>query len=248
MYSSLTTKHKSFLKRYSHNARFRIAVELLNPNPEDKILDYGTGNGHMIEKVIEKSNCHIVGYEPASYMFEELKKNKLISRNRKVELCTDIKDYPPKYFHKICCLEVFEHLPKSNQYKEIKRMLNLLNDGGKLLISVPIECGFSSLCKNIARILIQSAHANTTFKNIVYSLFRIPIDRGEHAYIHSHIGFYYPDLEKVLFSCGLKKCYKTFSPIPFFRGGLNSQVFFILEKDTSNQSTVKYNNPCNIIP
>ena len=235
MYADLTTQNKSLLKRFSHNTRFSIALDLLNPNSEDNILDYGTGDGFILAMIRSANkDCKIVGYEPVPYMFEELKKQNKISLNsgsykKSVELVNSLNGYTG-IFNKICCLEVLEHLTENNQKKEIKRMADMLTDDGELIISVPIEVGFSSLLKNIARILLRQTHGNASFKNIVYSMFGIHFHRGNESYISSHIGFYYHDLEKLILSSGLKICHKKFSPIPMLKGLINSQVFYVLEK------------------
>ena len=167
MYANLTTQNKSLLKRFSHGSRFRIAVELLNPLSEDRILDYGTGDGFMLSKIrAANDHCRVVGYEPIPSMFEELqKKTNSEKEDKSLEIISSTA-LPPKSFNKICCLEVLEHLTEENQEKEIKEMMRLLTDNGKLIISVPIEVGFSSLLKNIARILLRQTHGNTTFRNI----------------------------------------------------------------------------------
>ncbi len=231
MYADLTTQNKSLLKRFSHGSRFKIAVNLLNPTSEDRILDYGTGDGFMLSKIRSENNhCQIVGYEPIPCMFEELKgKINSFSKEKSVEIVNDTIGLS-KTFNKICCLEVLEHLTEENQKKEIEQMIQLLTDAGKLIISVPIEVGFSSLLKNIARIFLRQSQSNTTFRNIGYSLFGVHFNRGESSYISSHIGFYYHDLERLLLSSELKMINKIFSPIPTLKGLINSQVFFVLEK------------------
>ena len=228
MYADLTIKNKSLLKRFSHKARFRIALELTNLTSEDQILDFGTGDGYMlllIRSVNDK--LKLVGYEPNTSMFEELKGSVNI---KSVELTNSLNGYAGK-FNKICCLEVLEHFTRANQAKEIKNMMSLLTDDGKIIISVPIEVGFSSLLKNLVRLLLGQAHSHTNFRSILYSLFGIYLDRGNESYIHSHIGFYYHDLERLILSLGLKIHIKKFSPVPILPGWLNSQVFFVLSKD-----------------
>ena len=231
MYAGQTTQNKSFLKRFSHGSRYKIAVELLNPGPEDSILDYGTGDGFMLTRIrLENNNCRVVGYEPDPHMYKELgSRLKDDSEQQSIEIVNDISSVSSR-FNKICCLEVLEHLTEENQRKEIEKMLRLLSDDGRLIISVPIEVGISSLLKNLARLLLGQPHQNTNFKSLLYSLLGLKISRGNEFYIYSHIGFYYHDLEKLLLSLRLKITKKVFSPIQVLRGFINSQVFFIVEK------------------
>ena len=231
MYSDLTTQNRSLLKRFSHGTRFNIALELLNPQPGDQILDYGTGDGFMLTKIRSVNDqCRVVGYEPVPKMFEELRaKMSASDEDQPVEIIQNTSELSG-VFNKICCLEVLEHLTEANQKKELAEMARLLTDSGQILISVPIEVGFSSLLKNSARIVLRQTHGKTTFRNVVYSLFGVHFDRGDEPYNPSHLGFYYPDLERVFSSSGLKIRKKVFSPLPALRGLVNSQVFFLLEK------------------
>ncbi len=230
MYADLTTESKSFLKRFSHGSRFNIALDLLNPGPEDKILDYGTGDGYILPMIrAANSHCEVVGYEPVQYMFEELKDKMRESGVQGLHLRNNLDGLTSTY-NKICCLEVLEHLAEKAQMREIKKMMGLLSDNGQIIISVPIEVGLSSLMKNIVRILLRQTHDGTNFRNIVYSLFGVHFHRGEAPYIPSHVGFYYRDLEKLLLASGLRMRLKKFSPLPALNGVINSQVFFVLEK------------------
>lgn len=229
-YADQTTQNKSWLKRFSHGSRFKVALDLLNPAPEDQILDYGTGDGYMLSMIrLTDDNCRIVGYEPVPYMFKELNDKLGSSKNESVELIHNLNGYTGN-FNKICCLEVLEHLTKENQTKEITNMMNLLTEDGKLIISVPVEIGFSSLLKNIARIVLGQAHGNTNLRTIIYSVFGIHFDRGNRPYIFSHMGFYYQDLENLIVSLGLTIHSKKFSPISMLGRAINSQVFFVLRK------------------
>ncbi len=230
MYADLTTQNKSWLKRFSHGSRFRVALDLLNPNAEDQILDYGTGDGHMLSMIRSANDqCKIVGYEPVPYMFKELSEKLESSENKSVELFHSLNGYAGN-FNKICCLEVLEHLSEESQKREIRNMVNLLSDDGKLILSVPIEVGLSSLLKNIARIILKQTHRNTSLRTLAYSVLGIHFDRGHETYISSHMGFYYQDLENLISSLGLTIRSKKFSPVPMLGGVINSQVFFVLEK------------------
>lgn len=54
---------------------------------------------------------------------------------------------------------------------------------------------------------------------------------GVQINILNHIGFYYNDLEMIFKKVDLRIKTKIFSPINSFSSILNSQVFYILEKD-----------------
>jgi len=114
-------------------------------------------------------------------------------------------------------------------------MSKLLGENGKIIISVPLEKGLSSLLKNTIRILLKQQHSNTNFSTIIKSLFSIKIDRGSNQYISSHIGFYYNDLEIIFKKNNLRVEKRLFSPINLFGSIFNSQVFYILEKDNKTE-------------
>ncbi len=231
MYAEMTVQHKSFIKRFSHTSRFNIAIELLKPSTNDTILDYGTGDGHMVKRVRDANQqCRIVGYEPVAEMYDELQKTLSGSiENEEVEIFNDLSGESDE-FNKICCLEVLEHLTEEQQRKEIESMKRLLTNDGQLVISVPIEIGLSSLLKNVARLLLRQPHENATLRNILLSVAGLKIDRGHGPFISNHIGFYYQDLERILLSSGMTMIEKVYSPFPFAKGVVNSQVFYVMKK------------------
>jgi hypothetical protein len=121
-------------------------------------------------------------------------------------------------------------MTEMNQNKILNEINSILTDDGYVILSVPIETGLGGFLKNIARILLKQTHSNTSLKNIFKSAFNIKIDRGEEAYISSHIGFDYKKLEKLFKINGFKIISKSFSPLPIFRSVVNSQVFYYLKK------------------
>jgi len=219
MYTEQTVKNPSFIKRFSHNRRFGLSLNLINPKDNDNILDYGTGDGYILTQLHKiNSNCKLSGFEPIQ------KVN--IDKNIKIY---DNVDNIHSTFNKICCFEVMEHLTYENQKKELNNMKSLLDEDGILIISIPIENGLSSFFKNIIRILLKQKHPNTSFSTIFRSLFSISINRGNNDYILSHIGFYFKDLENVFNEVNLKIEKKRFSPFVFTKSILNSQIFYILK-------------------
>lgn len=182
MYSNQTINNSSFIKRFSHNKRFQNSLKLLSPKNDDKILDYGTGDGYILNQIYNKNRyCEIIGYEP----FE----NKELLINYKdhetIKIINNIININTK-FNKISCFEVLEHLTEENQEIELQQMLELLEENGKIIVSVPLEKGLSSLLKNIIRILLKQQHSNTNFSTITKSFFGIKFDRGSNQYIKSY--------------------------------------------------------------
>lgn len=232
MYADLTIKNSSTIKRFSHFRRFKLALELLDVNSNDKILDFGTGDGFMLIQMLAQ-NPHpklIVGYEPLESQYKQLQETiKEISTER-VVIAGDLNNIDHLFFDKICCLEVLEHLTAENQFNVLCNIRNILNDNGFVIVSVPLEIGLSGLMKNIARLLLRQRHPNSSVVNILKSFFCLRIDRGNQPYISTHIGFDYRNLEKLFFSSGFTVIKKLYSPLSACGAFCNSQVFYILVK------------------
>ena len=138
-----------------------------------------------------------------------------------------------KYFayepYKKMYLQFLKNKKKFNHVNIIKNKNNLKKIAKKnctIIISVPIEVGFSSLIKNLIRIFYNSKHENMTLNNLLKSIFRKKIDRGNKKYINSHIGFDYIELKKILENhFSIKDI--SYSPFNILKGFLNSQIFFI---------------------
>lgn len=229
-YAKLTTESPSLLKRFSHAKRFDVALELLAVEPNDEVLDYGTGDGFMLKKLLSANPRSIVGYEPMESQYEQLENMFGRQEHGKTTIATDLGCVAPRHFDKICCLEVLEHLPEHDQISALTEIKQLLKSGGVVVVSVPIEVGLSGLLKNFARWIIRQEHANATFINMWRAFFGQKIDRGQEAYITTHIGFDYRDLEKLIISEGYKVKKKRFSPLKGLNGVINSQIFFVLEE------------------
>ena len=232
-YSELTIENPSLLKRFSHTKRFDIALELLAVERNDEILDYGTGDGFMLKKLLSANPQSVVGYEPMESQYKQLEE--FISKQGidNVAIIGDLSCIETSRFDKICCLEVLEHLTEDNQILVLTSIKCLLKNGGRAVVSVPIEVGLSGLLKNIARCILRQAHPNTTFLNIFKSFLCLKIERGQEAYISSHIGFDYHDLEGLIVSVGFEIKSKHYSPLKGFRGFINSQIFFVLESEVN---------------
>lgn len=228
-YAELTVENPSWLKRFSHTRRFDFALALLAVNDTDDVLDYGTGDGFMLRKVLSANPQHVVGYEPIETQYKQLVDaiDKLDARN--VSLINELGSIENRCFSKICCLEVLEHLTEENQRALLASIRKLLRAGGVVVISVPIEIGLSGLIKNIVRFLLGQLHPNTTLPNVLKSFLGWKIDRGDEDYISSHIGFDYRELEKTICASGFKIKEKRFSPFDRLGAFTNSQVFFVLE-------------------
>jgi cyclopropane fatty-acyl-phospholipid synthase-like methyltransferase len=226
-YSSVTVTNKSKLKKFSHQKRFKVATKLLKLDNNDDFLDFGTGDGYLLNTLtITYPNSKVSGYEPIESMYNQLKLN-IISPE--INLINDLDTIKDKKYTKIGCFEVLEHFNEENQRHHLKVMKSILKEDGVIVISVPIEIGISSLFKNIARLLLKQKHGLTTRKNIWKAFLGRKIERLPTYYINSHIGFNYKELEKTFLKEDLEVIKKTYSPLKYLYSLFNSQVFYILK-------------------
>jgi 2-polyprenyl-3-methyl-5-hydroxy-6-metoxy-1,4-benzoquinol methylase len=230
MYSKLTVDNNSAIKRFTHNRRFALAIDLLNCNACNSVLDYGTGDGYFLISLKNKCpNVVAFGYEPEFSMFEQLLSNLHYSNCvDKISVLQSLDELSGKKFERITCFEVLEHLDKNMQKKALQNMKKFLKQDGLLVISIPIEVGFSSLIKNILRLILGQKHDATNMKNIIKAFWGIPIERESLLYIPSHIGFNFHDLEKIFLEEDLIVAQKYYSPFKYFGSIINSQVFYLL--------------------
>jgi len=113
-------------------------------------------------------------------------------------------------------------------------MLKLLKPNGIICISVPMEVYFSGFVKMTLRILMGQSHENTSFKNLIYTLFGKPIINKDNAenlkYLSTHVGFYYFNLINLIKSMNFEVEEIKFSPFPKLKFFLNSQIFLKIKK------------------
>ena len=231
MNADATIEARSWLKRFSHRSRFDVALELLALRSGERVLDYGAGEGFLLERIRHCNvQCRLVGYEPVPEMYAKLWNRQGAHASPQLTLVNSLDALPAQSFDTICCFEVLEHVSEENQERELGKMSHLLANHGKLIISVPLEAGLSSLFKNIVRLLLRQTHPNTNMKNVIYSLFGLKIDRTKG--MPGHIGFYYQDLSKKLNQSSWKITRTVFSPFNPLGGFFNSQVFFVLRKSS----------------
>ncbi len=222
-YKSITVSSKSSIKRFTHSKRFILIANLLKKNKYKKILDYGAGDGELYKFLDLKTRKKIFFFEPKLAMVKEMKKN--LKNYEKIKIFTNSNRIFKNYFDLICINEVFEHLNLKEQKKLINNLKKILKQNGIIIISVPIEVGLSSLIKNFIRIIIFQTHENTTFFNIIKSLFYLEINRPNKKYNNSHIGFNYLKFVKFLKKENLIIDKYQFSPFNFLKGFINSQIF-----------------------
>lgn len=219
VYSEHTYNSKNPLARFAHRYRFSLAMKILSGMKFNSVLDYGAGDNRFLSKINNK--------DVKLYAFEPIQN---VDSTENITVYKTIEQLQNKRFDVITCFEVLEHFNEESQLEFINRFHNLLSVNGKVIISVPVEIGISSLIKNIRRL----RYGKKTYKdylNIWRCLWglEVPEIRKLEGFIPSHIGFNHNRLEVLL-----KKFFKIkkriYSPIKFLPATLNSQVFYILKK------------------
>lgn len=215
------------LIRFAHRRRLEKALEMIGNSANLRLLDYGCGDGLFLAKLAQRHHCadRIFGFEP--YMNVLPKSNINIFREWESAEQQFQGDQAATI---VTCFEVFEHLPLDKQAQALVQIRRVLRQDGRLIISVPIECGLPSLPKNIFRYMrfSRTQYDIYNLKNIVKSVLSIPIPecRSGSDYL-SHMGFYFKDLEKIIEQYFLI-IKKTYSPFFVLGASWNSQVFYKL--------------------
>jgi len=143
-------KHKKHtILSWSHGTRLKLAVRLAKRLPGRRLLDFGSGDG-VFEKMLAQDpawNGTIVAADLEPTQIEECQKRLSDLPNTSFITLPELTRQP--LFETIVCMEVLEHVV------EIEALLDylsqLLEPGGNLIISVPVETGLVLLAKQVIR-------------------------------------------------------------------------------------------------
>jgi SAM-dependent methyltransferase len=140
------------LVAFSHQRRFRTALDLLRPFRERRLLDYGCGDGTLIALL------HDAGAAPGVTVGADLD-------DRQVDDCrARLGGLPGVRFERIedldrpehdgaydvvVCTEVLEHVIDVDPI--VARLHGLLREEGTLIVSVPVETGLPLIVKQAVR-------------------------------------------------------------------------------------------------
>lgn len=99
----------------------------------NKVLDFGCGNGRASELVI-RSGGNYTGVDNSSKMIDQAKK---IYPKEKFDLVDNLNNFPTGSFDVILCLAVLHHIPSENLRKKfLSDFYRVLCPGGKLILTV----------------------------------------------------------------------------------------------------------------
>jgi len=230
-YARGTHAHKRSLFRLSHRRRFAYAIDLLEALPNSRVLDFGSGDGYLLELLSAKlPNDNLTALEPLAYLQEEIKARFVVNPIRIITTTTDLPDHS---FDRIACLEVLEHLQPDDIAKSLRELRRLVTQDGIVVISVPIEIGPSALLKYLAARLLTGSDRRHTIREVLKVTVGLPVARDrENEYI-PHKGFdFRPLRDQVRRDFTIER--EIFSPVPFLRGTLNAQVLWKLVTGVRN--------------
>ena len=230
-YARGTHAHKRSLFRLSHQRRFSYAVDLLDAQPDSRVLDFGSGDGYLLELLSAKlPHDNLTALEPLEYLQDEIKARFAANPIRIITSTTDLPDHS---FDRIACLEVLEHLQPADVATTLGELKRLVTLDGILVISVPIEVGPSALLKYLAARLLTGSDRRHTIREVLRVTVGLSVARDrENKYI-PHKGFDFRQLKEQVGE-NFTIVRELFSPVPLLRSALNAQVIWKLVAGVGN--------------
>lgn len=227
-YDSYTHGDSFGPKRWTHQRRFVDAQKFLQLQPDDRLLDYGCGDGYFLERCRDHAPAvHITGYDPMATMAAQARER----LGPSVKITERLDQLPAGQFNKIVCLETCEHLVPSALEETLQHIARLLSTDGLAIFSVPVEIGPVSLVKNAFRLIRRKNYENMKLKNVWSAAFGIAPTQFinynlGYPYIFSHIGFDHRRFARILrqhFQITKIVC----SPFPLLGTWFNPTVYFL---------------------
>ena len=239
---------KDRLIAWSHRRRFETGLKLASIFRGRRVLDYGCGDGTFLAMLWASPD------RPASALGVELDEAQVNDcRTRLGDLPGVTFDYIARLeesafrgaYDGVVCMEVLEHVVDVDAV--IERLHRLLADGGRLIVSVPVETGLPLLVKQAARRVAAwrgvGDYANTggyTLREYIASVFAgrsqhlvRPIfnEGGAGVPFHDHKGFNWRSLGDRLARCFDVESVIA-SPFPALGYQFATQVWFVGRKKT----------------
>jgi SAM-dependent methyltransferase len=237
---------KSRLVSFSHRRRFQVGLDLVAPLAAGKrILDYGCGDASFIHALLA-ADCaplEVIGAEISDALVEDCYRRfparadlRFVHVNRLSALASQ------SPIDLIVCMEVLEHAVEPEHL--LDEMYSLVNEGGLVIISVPVETGPVLLLKQAVRITagwrgIGDYRWTSRYSLVEYwkSMFAgssphilRPVHRPPDSLpYHCHKGFNWRYLQsKIAARFQIRRVFGSpFPKLPPFAG---SQVWFVAEK------------------
>lgn len=171
--SELYDKRHSYVFKYGEDL-----LGLLNPKPGEKILDLGSGTGHLT-KMIADSSAEVTGIDSSSEMIEQAKQNYPSLNFQKMNAANF---YFPDKFDAVFSNAVLHWIPEKE--KVVKCISDSLRTGGRFIA----EFGGKDNIKNIVYALKKILLANNYQDNAGRINWYFP-SIGEYSSLLEKFGF-----------------------------------------------------------
>ena len=163
-YAGMTVDSPWRIKRFSHRRRFEMALRLLGTKPGDKFLDYGSGDGYLVQLARQRlPEAEYWVYDPTPCFVEHL--TRTAEGTPPIHVAAGTAELPDAAFDRLACCEVLEHLPAERQQSVLADLRRLARPGGTIVLSVPIEIGLPALLKNVVRAITGQTHDGSSVGN-----------------------------------------------------------------------------------
>ena len=143
---------RSAIISWSHRKRFEFGLRLIRQLNARRLLDYGCGDGTLLamlqDTAARPESC--TGAEIETKVVEDCRRRfGHLANVRFLEVPALASPEYQGHFDVVVCTEVLEHVVELEEV--IQKLRMLLADGGKLVISVPVEVGLPVLFKQTVR-------------------------------------------------------------------------------------------------
>lgn len=223
---SLTYKQKN-VKNIPHLIRLKQIMKIVNIiKIKEPYLDVGCSNGFIINKIVSQYGIiHAMG-------FDHNRDNLKIASERYPNIEFDYIDLNTlntvdKKFKFITCFETLEHV--GNLENAITNLINLIDNRGTLLISVPEETGLIGLIKFLAKTIVYSYNlkelddSKSAYIKYLFTLLSgksISKFRSNRSGYGTHFGFDHKCIDRILYNANLN----------FKKIAKSASIFYIINK------------------
>lgn len=162
-YAQQTHDSPHWIVRYAHEQRAVVAVEMILATRPRVVIDWGTGDGYVIERMLdhgEESLELVIAVEPDTAMVSLLRERLFAHRLGARVVVSETPDAVARALggrevDVLACLGVLEHLPHDARSAFYAEAREHLAPTGSLVIDVPVEYGPALLVKEAARRLLK---------------------------------------------------------------------------------------------
>ena len=242
-YADITFCDQNPVKRWLQQRRLTDAIRLTAHFQNiNVVLDFGAGNGELSKRLSPFfPQAQMICYEPTANLMAEAQKN--TEQFQQIRFVTDMATVNKESVDLLYCLEVFEHLPKSEMEAAFSLICSVLRDGGIAVIGVPIEVHLPALYKGMFRMTRRYGDFDATPGNVLRATVGFPpqcrpvseIAEGWRYHPH-HLGFDYRRFRELLKSQPFMILKQSASPIPILGAWINPEIYFIAQKGNPSLS------------